>query len=86
MNPILASILTMLLPILKAQIDVNLFRYIEQEIEKFAGFDIPGDLVRQNIVSDIDKQEGWAPILIATPQWLFNLAIYAAAAKLQQVK
>lgn len=81
MNPILASILTMLLPILRRQVNADLFKYVETEIEGFIGFDIPGDETRTIILKNLDLETGWSPILIATPQWLFNLTVYAVKAK-----
>jgi hypothetical protein len=81
MNPVLASILTMFLPLIRRQINPDLFAKIETQIEGTLGFDIPGDVARQAILQDLDSEFGWTPVLIATPQWLFNLAIYAAKAK-----
>jgi hypothetical protein len=81
MNPFLAMLLTSLLPLLRKQVNADLFRFIEHEIENKFGFDIPGDRTRELILQDLDSEFGWTPILIATPQWLFNLTIYAVKAK-----
>ncbi|NJL70252.1 MAG: hypothetical protein HC888_00965 [Candidatus Competibacteraceae bacterium] len=81
MNPILASMLTMLLPLIQRQINSDLFVYIETEIESFIGYTIPGDETRRQILESLDAERGWTQILVATPQWLFNLAIYAVKAK-----
>jgi hypothetical protein len=81
MNPILAMLLTSLLPLLRKQVNPELFKFIEHEIENKLGFDIPGDRARELILQDLDSEFGWTPVLIATPQWLFNLTIYAVKAK-----
>jgi len=81
MNPILAMLLTSLLPLIQKQINDDLFRFIEREIEDRIGFEIPGDIARDVILQELDTERGWSPILIATPQWLFSLAVYAVKAK-----
>lgn len=81
MNPIVAMLLTSLLPLIQKSINKDLFLFIEQFIERKLGFDIPGDRARELIIQDLDGEFGWTPILIATPQWVFNLTIYALKAK-----
>lgn len=81
MHPILAMLLSSMLPIIQKQINAGLFRFIEREIEDHIGFEIPGDIARDVILQELDTERGWSPILIATPQWLFSLAVYAVQAK-----